>query len=84
MWFSDLIDAYIRGRQYAVAARCYFDWEEDGRVRFKGGTHEYTLTYSLDAEKWQCDCVMYKVFGTCAHTKAAKESLPVPVPVVVQ
>lgn len=81
---SDLNDAYIKAQQYATAARCYFEWNEDGWVRFKGGIHEHTLTYSLDAEEWQCDCVMYTVFGICAHTIAAKKSLPAPVPVVVQ
>jgi hypothetical protein len=84
MLFSDLIDAYIRGWRYAIAARCYFDWEEDGSVRFKGGNADQMLTYCYETGEWQCDCVMYKVFGICAHTIAARKSLPVPVPVVVQ
>ena len=81
---SDLCDVYIKGQQYATAARCYFDWEEDGSVRFKGGNADQILTYCYETGEWQCDCVMYTVFGVCAHTIAAEKSLPAPVLVMVQ
>ena len=81
---SDKDDAIIKGQQYAVAARCYFEWEEDGSVRFKGGNADQILTYCYETGEWQCDCVMYTVFGVCAHTIAAEKSLPAPVLVMVQ
>ena len=47
--FSDvMIDARIKGWEYADQARIYFEVLEPGCVRFKGGTHEQVLTYSFE------------------------------------
>lgn len=87
---SDLCDVYIKGQQYATAARCYFEWDEDGQVRFKGGNADQMLTYCYETGEWRCDCWMYTTLpkiglpALCPHTIAAKKSLPAPVPVVVQ
>jgi hypothetical protein len=82
--YSDKNEAIIKGWQYVEQGRVYFEEVGPGDVIFKGTTHERELIYSWDKNRWECDCLIWGVFGYCAHTIATEKLLPIPEPIVLQ
>lgn len=91
---SDLIEARIKGWNYATEPDKYFEPIDAWHVRFKSSNHVYTLAYCCEEGSesgvWRCDCLLYTTLATiaapafCSHTIAVEKALPIPVPVRVQ